>query len=51
MRLETEAVIVAVRPHGEHGAIVRGVILGTRFAHDVAELLADDGALVLHAQG
>jgi DNA repair protein RecO (recombination protein O) len=25
MRLETEAVIVAVRPHGEHGAIVRAL--------------------------
>lgn len=25
MRLETEAVVVAVRPHGEHGAIVRAL--------------------------
>ena len=28
MRLETEAIVVAVRPHGEHGAIVRALTPG-----------------------
>lgn len=28
MRLETEAIVVAVRPHGEHGAIVRALTTG-----------------------